>query len=81
MSKKTVLVAIIGVANMSGEDQDASQQGTNDVVRNYHDSQYQEVWLQDTRMFCREAHLGISQPWKQFSKHGCRARMPIFSSK
>ncbi len=51
MSKNPVLAANIGVANMSGEEQDASQQGTNDVVRNYHDSQYQEVWLQDTRMF------------------------------
>ena len=51
MSKNPVLAANIEVANMSGEEQDASQQGTNDVVRNYHDSQYQEVWLQDTRMF------------------------------
>ena len=51
MSKNPVLAANIEVANMSGEEQDASQQGTNDVVRNYHDSQYQEVWLQDTRKF------------------------------
>ncbi len=49
MSKNPVLAANIGVANMSGEEQDASQQGTNDEVRNYHDSHYQEVRLQDTR--------------------------------
>ncbi len=51
MSKKPVLATISEVANMNVEMQDASQQGMNDVVRNYHDSQYQEVWLQDTRMF------------------------------
>ncbi len=51
MSKNPVLAANIGVDNMSGEEQDASQQGTNDVVRNYHDSQYQEVRLQDSRKF------------------------------
>ena len=57
MSKNPVLAANIEVANMSGEGQDASQQGTNDVVRNYHDSQYQEVWLQDTRMFVGTRNL------------------------
>ncbi len=60
MSKNPVLAANIGVANMRGEEQDASQQGPHDVFKEPPRQPVPGGLAAGHKDVCREAHLRIS---------------------